>query len=135
MAALARDQELDQELKTRLAAQQEERRRHSLMREEAKAARAVGRRILLRTLQAVDAGQLDQMDLADLLPHLARASTLLEVGQKLDRLFAGEPTEVTRQEIDTRGMVRRLLAVMQDFVPEERWDELAQRLDRLEADG
>jgi hypothetical protein len=134
LAALARDQELDRELKARLAAQEEEIRQRQLMREEAKAARAVGRRILLRILQAVDAGQLDQMDLSDLLPHLARASTLLEVGQKLDRLFAGEPTEVTRQEIDTRGTVRRLVAIMQEFVPEERWQELADKINGIEAD-
>jgi hypothetical protein len=134
VAALARDQELDRELKARLAAQEEEIRQRQLMREEAKAARAVGRRILLRILQAVDAGQLDQMDLSDLLPHLARASTLLEVGQKLDRLFAGEPTEVTRQEIDTRGTVRRLVAIMQEFVPEERWQELADKINGIEAD-
>jgi hypothetical protein len=135
VAALARDQELDQELKTRLAAQQEERRQRSLMREEARAGRTVARRILLRMLRGVDAGQLDEMGVADLLPHLQKVSALLEVSQKLDRLFGGEPTEVTRQEIDARGTVRRLVAIMQQFVLEERWEELAQRLDRLEADG
>jgi len=97
VTAFARDQELERELKSRLAAQEEELRQHQLMKEEAWAARAVSRRILLRTLQAVEGGQLDQMALSDLLPHLAKASTLLEVGQKLDRLLSGEPTDITRR--------------------------------------
>ena len=74
------------------------------------------------------------MALSDLLPHLAKASTLLEVGQKLDRLLSGQPTEVTRQQIDVQGTVRRLVAIMQQFVPEESWDALAEKLDGLEAE-
>ena len=77
---------------------------------------------------------MDELALSDLLPHLAKASNLLDVGHKLDRLLSGEPTEVTRQQIDTQGTVRRLVAIMTRFVPEERWDELAQQLDSLEAD-
>jgi len=133
LAALARDQELEQELKTRLAAQEEELRQRRLMKEESRAARAVGRRILLRILQSVDAGQLEQLGLTELLPHLGKASTLVEIGQKLERHLAGEPTEVTRKQVDTQATVRRLVAVMQEFVPEERWQELAQKLERLEA--
>jgi len=132
VAALARDQELDRELKARLAAQEEELRQRQLMREEARAARAVGRRFLLRILQAVEAGQLDELALPDLLPHLAKASTLLVVGQKLDRLLSGEPTDLTRVETDAREVVGRLVAVMQQYVPEEKWEELAQKLDSLE---
>ena len=134
VAALARDQELERELKSRLAAQEEELRQRQLMREEARAARAVGRRILLRILQGVEAGQLDELALSDLLPHLAKASTLLEVGQKLDRLFQGEPTDLTRVETDAREVVGKLVAVMQQYVPEGKWEELAQKLDTLEAD-
>jgi hypothetical protein len=134
VTALARDQELERELKARLAAQEEESRQRKLMQEEARAARAVGRRILLRILQGVEAGQLDELALSDLLPHLAKASTLLEVGQKLDRLFSGEPTDITRRETNTAELVRKLLAVMQQFVPEERWEALARKIESLEAD-
>ena len=133
-AEIDRDQRLDRELQERAKAHEEEIRQRRLMKEEAQAARAVSRRILLRILQAVEGGQLDQLALSDLLPHLAKASTLLEVGQKLDRLLAGEPTEVTRQQIDTQGTVRRLVAIVQRFVPEESWTELAETLDNLEAD-
>jgi len=133
-AEIERDQRLDRELRERAKAHEEELRQRQLMREEARAARAVGRRILLRILQGVDAGQLDELALSELLPHLAKASTLLEVGQKLDRLFQGQPTDVTRLETDRRETVGKLVAVMQEFVPEERWEELARKLDSLEAD-
>ena len=46
VAALARDQQLDRELKARVAEQEEEIRQRKLMREEARAARAVARRLL-----------------------------------------------------------------------------------------
>jgi len=133
-AEIERDQRLDRELRERAKAHEEELRQRQLMREEARAARAVGRRILLRILQGVDAGQLDELALSELLPHLAKTSTLLEVGQKLDRLFQGQPTDVTRLETDRRETVGKLVAVMQEFVPEERWEELARKLDSLEAD-
>jgi hypothetical protein len=128
VAALARDQELDRELKARLAEQEEERRQRGLMREEARAARTVARRALLRLLQGVDAGQLDRLSVLDLLPHLQKISTLLETGQKLDRLSAGEPSDVTRLETDTKETVTKLVEILQEFVPPERWEELAQRL-------
>ena len=133
LAALARDQELDRDLKERLAAQEEELRQRQLSREESRIARAAGRRILLRVLKQVEAGDLDQLSLPELLPHLAKAATLLEVGQKLDRLLSGEPTDITRKETD-QGTVRKLVAIVQQFVPEESWDALAEKLASLEAD-
>ena len=134
VAALARDQELDRELKARLATQEEELRQRRLRKEEALAACTVARRMLLRVLQAVEAGQLDQLALADLLPHLAKVSTLLEVGQKLDRLLSGEPTDITRRETDTRETVGKLVGIMQEFCPPERWQELAEKISGIEAD-
>jgi len=134
VSALARDQELDRELKARLATQEEELRQRRLRKEEALAACTVARRMLLRVLQAVDAGQLDQLALADLLPHLAKVSTLLEVGQKLDRLLSGEPTDITRRETDTRETVGKLVGIMQEFCPPERWQELAEKINGIEAD-
>jgi len=135
VAALARDQELDRELKAKLAEQKEERRQRQLMKEEARAARAVGRRLLMRLLEGVEGGQLAHMQVADLLPHLQKISGLLEVGQKLERLFQGEPTDVTRLETDTQEVVGKLLAILQEFVPPERWGEIAEKLDSLEAAG
>ena len=135
VAALARDQELDRELKSRLAEQGEELRQRQLMREEARAARAVARRLLRRLMQGVEAGQLDSLSLSALLPHLQKISSLLETGQKLDRLSQGEPSDVTRQETDLHELVPRLVGIMQGFVPAERWEELAQKLDELDAAG
>jgi len=134
-AEIERDQRLDRELREQAQAHEEELRQRQLMKEEARAARAVGRRILARILQGVEAGQLDQMQVSDLLPHIQKASVLLEVGQKLDRLFQGEPTDVTRLETNSRELVGKLVAVMQEFVPPERWGELAEKLDSLEAAG
>ncbi len=134
-AEIERDQRLDRELRERAQAHEEELRQRSLMREEARAARAVGRRILMRILQGIDAHQLEGMSVPELLPHLQKASTLLEVGQKLDRLFSGEPTDITRQQLDTGEAVRKIVEIMRDFVPEERWEELAEKLDEIESDG
>jgi len=135
VAALARDQELDRELKARLEAQEEERRQRQLMQEEARAARAVGRRLLRRLLEGIEGGELEQTKVADLLPHLQKVSSLLETGQKLDRLFSGEPSDVTRLETDTQEVIGKLLAILQEFVPQERWGELAEKLDGLEIAG
>ena len=135
VAALARDQELDRALKARAAEQEEETRQRQLMREEAWAARTVARRFLRRLMQGVEAGQLDRLSVAELLPHLQRISALLETGQRLDRLFQGEPSDVTRVETDLQEVVPKLVALMQEFVAPERWGELAERIDRLEAAG
>jgi hypothetical protein len=132
LAAIERDQRLDRELQERAREHEEEIRQRQLMREEARAARALARRVLMRTLQGIDAGQLDQMNVVDLLPYLQKAATLLEVGQKLDRLFAGEPTDVTRTESDLQEAVLKLTDIMQEFCPPERWEELVEKLRRLE---
>jgi hypothetical protein len=50
-AEIERDQRLDRELRERAQVHAEELRQRSLMREEARAARAVGRRILMRILR------------------------------------------------------------------------------------
>jgi hypothetical protein len=31
--------------------------------------------------------------------------------------------------------VRKIVEIMRDFVPEERWEELAEKLDGIESDG
>jgi hypothetical protein len=131
-AEIERGQRLDRELQERAREHEEEIRQRQLMREEARAARALARRVLLRTLQTVEAGQLDQMNVADLLPYLQKAATLLEVGQKLERLYSGEPSDVTRLENDLHETVLKLADIMQEFCPPERWEELVERLRRLE---
>ncbi len=134
-AEIERDQRLDRELQQRAREHEEELRQRQLLREEARAARAVGRRVLLRALQGIEVGQLDQMSVPDLLPYLQKAVTLVEVGQKLERLYAEDPADAARQEALSPGTYARLLAVMQEFVPEERWGELAERLMGLDAAG
>ena len=135
VASLARDQELDRALQARAAEQEEELRQRQLMKEEARAARTVGRRLLTRILQCVEAGQLDTMAVSDLLPHLQKMSAVLEAGQKLERLFAGEPSDIIRQQTEAKETVVRLVALMQEFVAPERWGELAERIGHLEAEG
>jgi hypothetical protein len=132
MAARARDEEEDRELERLRQEKEEELRQRQLMREEARAARTVGRRVLLRTLQGIDIGQLDQMNVPDLLPYLQKAATLLDIGQKLERLYSGEPSDVTRLENDLHETVLKLADIMQEFCPPERWEELVERLRRLE---
>ena len=82
VAALARDQELDRELRARMEAQEEEIRQRQLMREEARAARAVGRRGLLRILQEIESHKLDAMGLAELIPHLKKFLEAVTEGQR-----------------------------------------------------
>jgi hypothetical protein len=135
IAALARDRELDRELQARTAEQEEDRRQRRLQLEEARGARTAGRQLLRRLLQGIEAGELDQMKVANLLPHLQKISGLLEVGQRLERMCSGEPTDVTRLEIDTQEVVAKLLGIIQDFVPAERLGDLARKLKDLEAAG
>jgi hypothetical protein len=135
VAALARDRELDRELQTRMAEQEEDRRQRQLLLEEARGARTAGRQLLRKLLQGIEAGELNDLTASDLLPHLQKISGLLEVGQRLERMFSGEPTDVTRLETDTREVVTKLLSILQDFVPAERLGDLARKLKDLEAAG
>ncbi len=132
VAALAHDQELDRELRARMTEQEEDLRQRKLMREEARAARAVARQLLRRIMQEMGAGQLDSLSMPALLPHLQRISALLETGQKLDRLAAGEPSNVTKLQTDREELIPKLVAIVQEFVPEERWEAVAEKLDQLD---
>lgn len=136
VAALARDQELDRELQARLAEQEEDRRQRQLMKEEARAARAVGRRILMRLLQGVEAGQLDRLSVADLLPHLQKISSLLEVGQKLERMERGEATDRTETALTAEhSLGDQIVAALLEGLETKRVDASALRelRDELEA--
>ena len=84
VAALARDQELDRELKAKVAEQEEEMRQRKLRREEARAARTVGRQILRRVLKAIEERELEGMPLSQILPHLQKVGFLIELGQRLE---------------------------------------------------
>jgi hypothetical protein len=123
VAAFARDQELDRELQARLADQEEDRRQRGLMKEEARAARAVGRRILLRILQGVEAGELERLKVPDLLPHLQKVATLLEAGQKLERLDRGEATDRTETALTEEiGLGERIAAALLEAVEAKQLD-------------
>ena len=128
LAALARDQELDRELKARVAQQQEQIRQRQLMREEARAARAVGRRCLLRIIQEIEGRQLDSMKLAELIPHLKRFLDAVTEGQRLEKEM-GEPPPATRQ-LDTRTE-RALAELIRDYVPQAKWELAAEEFDRI----
>jgi hypothetical protein len=133
--AIERDQRLDRELQEKAREHEEEMRQRQLMREEARAARAVARRLLRRLMQGVETGQLDALTVAQLLPHLQKISGLLETGQKLDRLSQGEPSEVTRRETDLQELIPKLMEIMKEFVAPERWEELARKLEEVDAAG
>jgi len=132
-AAMARDQQLDRELQEKARQHEEEIQQRQLWKEEARAARTFARRMLMRTLQGIDGRELDDMTVREILPHVQRISTLLEVGQRLERMALGEATDVTRQEVSLSADIEeKLLALMQRYVPPERWQELAQELIALD---
>jgi hypothetical protein len=133
---IARDQELDQALRTRMAEQKEQLRQRELWMEEARAARTLGRRLLMRALQGIEAGEIEDLNAREILPHAQRIATLLEAGQRLERLALGEPTDVTRQETGlSTQLEEKLLAVIQRYVPAERWQDIAQELAALEEES
>jgi hypothetical protein len=134
--AIARDQESDQALKARMAEQEEQLRQRDLWKEEARAARTLGRRLLMRALQGIEAGEIEDLNAREILPHAQRIATLLEAGQRLERLALGEPTDVTRQETGlSTQLEEKLLAVIQRYVPAERWQDIAQELAALEEES
>ncbi len=91
---------IDRELEARRAEQEENERQRKLRREEARAARTVGRQILLRVLKAFENQELERMELADLLPHLQKVSTLIEMGQRLE-----QEEEIERRLADLEARV------------------------------
>jgi len=95
LAGLARDQELDRELQRKAREHEEEIRQRQLWKQEARAARTLARRLLLRALQGIDSGEIENMKVREILPHTHRISTLLEVGQRLERMALGEATDRT----------------------------------------
>jgi len=116
VAALARDQELDRELRARMEEQEEEIRQRQLRGVEARAARAVGRRGLLRILQEIEGQKLDTMGLAELIPHLKKFLEAVTEGQRLERLEAGQPTEIAGGAyVEGQAMIlaRRVLELLE----------------------
>jgi len=85
VAALARDRELDCALRARVAEQEEEQRQRHLRREEARAARTVGRQILVRVLKAIENRELEGLPLSSILPHLQKVAALIDLGQRLEQ--------------------------------------------------
>jgi hypothetical protein len=134
-AAIERDQRLDRELREKAKEHQEELRQRQLRKEEAWAARAVARRALLRILKEVENGQFERMSVPELLPHLQKISALLETGQRLDRLYQGEPTEVVQyQQRFSPQLMERLGEVLRRHVPPERWNQVAEELIELDSE-
>jgi len=131
-AEIERDQQLDRELQEKARGHEEELRQRRLWMEEARAARTFARRMLKRALEGIDAKEIDGMTVREILPHVHRISALLETGQRLERMALGEATDVIRQETGFSAEIEeKLLALMQRFVPAERWQELAEELTAL----
>ena len=110
VAAMARDQELDRELREKAREHEEEIRQRQLWKEEARAARTVARRLLLRALQGIEAQEIETMGVREILPHLQRISSLLEAGQRLERMALGEATDRTAVETTPGDQTKRDLA-------------------------
>lgn len=90
----------------------------------------------MRALQGIEAGEIEDLNAREILPHAQRIATLLEAGQRLERLALGEPTDVTRQETGlSTQLEEKLLAVIQRYVPAERWQDIAQELAALEEES
>jgi hypothetical protein len=131
--AIERDQRLDRELREKAKEHEEELRQRQLWKEEARAARTLARRLLMRGLQGIDAREIEDMGVREILPHSQRLATLLEVGQRLERMALGEPTDVVRQVTAlSPELQEKLLALLQRYVPPDRWQELAQELTTLD---
>ncbi len=127
VTARLRAEELAQSRVARAAQLAEEGRQRRLLREEAWTARAVARRLLEQLLQATESEELEAMSLRELLPHLPRLTGLLAAGQQLDRRAAEED----RPERDFQETLAHLVTLLHEFVPGERWEELAGRLEAL----
>jgi len=67
-----------------IAEAEENERQRRLCREQARLARTVGQDLLTQVLQGIEAGELQQISLPELLPHLHAMGELLEVGQRLE---------------------------------------------------
>jgi len=67
-----------------IAEAEENERQRRLCKEQARLACTVGHHLLTQVLQGIEAGELQQMSLPELLPHLQAMGELLEVGQRLE---------------------------------------------------
>ena len=67
-----------------IAEAEENERQRRLCKEQARLACTVGQDLLTQVLRGIEAGELQQMSLPELLPHLHAVGELLEVGQRLE---------------------------------------------------
>jgi hypothetical protein len=67
-----------------LAEAEENQRQRHLCLEEARRMRALGRQVLDQVEERIAAGELEEMSLSELLPHLQAMGELLEVGQRME---------------------------------------------------
>ena len=67
-----------------IAEAEENERQRRLYLEQARLACTVGQHLLTQVLQGIEAGELQQMSLPELLPYLHAVGELLEVGQRLE---------------------------------------------------
>ena len=111
----------------RQAAEDEQQRQ--LRRQEAQAARAVGRRGLLRILHEIDGQQLEEMRLPQLIPHLKKFLDAVTEGQKLERSEDRGPTEVVEPvDKSIERVLRAAFEVIRDMIEPARWDEAVAKM-------
>jgi hypothetical protein len=67
-----------------IAEAEENERQRRLCREQARLACTVGQHLLTQVLQGIEAGELREMSLSELLPHLHAIGDLMEVGQRVE---------------------------------------------------
>jgi hypothetical protein len=91
---------------------EENERQRTLRREEARAARTVARRLLMRALQGIEAQGIEGMSVREILPHIQRIGVLLEIGQRLERMALGEVTDRTAVEAAPGEQATRYIADM-----------------------
>jgi hypothetical protein len=107
----------------------EEQQQRQLRRQEAQAARAVGRRGLLRILHEIERQQLEQMQLPQLIPHLKKFLDAVTEGQRLERSEDRESAEVVEPIDKTiERVLRAAFEIIRDMIEPARWDEASARV-------
>jgi len=86
-----------------LAEAEESHRQRHLCLEQARRMRSLGRHVLDQIEESIAAGELEELSLVDLLPHLSTVCTLMEVGQRLEHGLELEETLARLERVLRRG--------------------------------
>jgi len=118
---LAESRRLESQLRIRQAEIEENERQARARLGTLRLGRAVVTRIVQRMAEEIDRKALDRVPLTEILPHLARLSSLLETCLKHERLELGEVTERTEEVVSERELrVRQVANVIAEELLAER---------------